>query len=153
MRTFFPRAGAAHPEPPSLPGTAPEKLSFVPALASAGGVTGAMVYARLAVSGVGYVPQCNLLRWTGIPCPGCGATRCLAACGRLDFAAAWQWHPLVASLVVAFLAWPVILLIAQMWRVAWPAHLIGQFQRSVTKRSFTAAVIANWLYLCWALPR
>lgn len=112
-----------------------------------------MVYARFAMAGWSFVPECRWLRWTGIPCPGCGATRCLSACGRLDLAGAFQWHPLVATLAIAFLAWPVFLVIGRTWHLRWPLGVVQRIQKSITGRSFTAAVIANWLYLCWALPR
>ena len=36
------------------------------------------------------------IRWlTGLCCPGCGMTRAILACLRLDFAAAWNYHPVV----------------------------------------------------------
>ena len=30
----------------------------------------------------------------GLPCPGCGYSRALLAAAKLDFVAAWQFHPL-----------------------------------------------------------
>lgn len=156
LRTALPESafGRATPEgPPDLPEVPPVPHSLLPAVITAGGTVCAVVYARLAQAGFGFVPECRWLRWTGIPCPGCGATRCLAACGRLDFAAAWQWHPLVAALVVAFIAWPLLLAAGRMLRLSWPDEAIETVQRACTKRWFTAVVIANWLYLCWALPR
>ena len=49
--------------------------------------------AALAVvwySGIG----CPILYVIGIPCPGCGMTRAVLACLRLDFAAAFRYHPM-----------------------------------------------------------
>ena len=40
---------------------------------------------------------------TGIPCPGCGFTRAIGAALRLDFAGAWQYHPLFALFPVLLL--------------------------------------------------
>lgn len=48
------------------------------------------LFALLAATG-GF---CLIKQTTGLPCPGCGLTRgCLSAL-RLDFAAAFRWHPL-----------------------------------------------------------
>ena len=50
---------------------------------------------------------CGISRWTGIscvwkrlfgiPCPGCGFTRAILAALRLDFAAAFRFHPMFWS--------------------------------------------------------
>ena len=37
---------------------------------------------------------------TGIPCPGCGMTRAWLAALRLDFSAAFHWHPMIWSLLL-----------------------------------------------------
>ena len=37
---------------------------------------------------------CPFYRLTGIPCPGCGMTRAFLAAARLDFGAAFAYHPL-----------------------------------------------------------
>lgn len=54
----------------------------------------AALVALLAISRIG----CPFYRIFGIPCPGCGMTRAFLACLRLDFAAAWRYHPMVFSL-------------------------------------------------------
>ena len=54
----------------------------------------AALVAVFALSGIG----CPFYRIFGIPCPGCGMTRAFLACLRLDFAAAWRYHPMVFSL-------------------------------------------------------
>ena len=38
---------------------------------------------------------CPILKWTGIPCFGCGMTRAVISLVHLDFAMAWQYHPMV----------------------------------------------------------
>ena len=47
---------------------------------------------------------CLFYRLFGIICPGCGMTRALFSCLRLDFAAAWRYHPMVFSLPYLALA-------------------------------------------------
>lgn len=52
---------------------------------------------------------CVFLHFFGIPCPGCGMTRALACLLRLDFAGAFEYHPLVFAMpyVFAFVIFPL----------------------------------------------
>ncbi|MBE5950075.1 MAG: DUF2752 domain-containing protein [Lachnospiraceae bacterium] len=43
------------------------------------------------VTGIG----CPILKLTGIPCMGCGMTRAAICLFHMDFAGAWQYHPLI----------------------------------------------------------
>ena len=45
---------------------------------------------------------CVFLHFLGIPCPGCGMTRALLALLRLDFAAAFAYHPLIFAMPYVF---------------------------------------------------
>lgn len=45
---------------------------------------------------------CVFRLMTGIPCPGCGMTRAWLAALRLDFAAAFAYHPLFWAVPIAF---------------------------------------------------
>ena len=47
--------------------------------------------------------RCLFLTYLGVPCPGCGMTRALLAALRLDFAAAFAFHPMVFALPVMYL--------------------------------------------------
>ena len=38
---------------------------------------------------------CPVQHFTGVPCPGCGLSRALFALLRLDFAAAFRYHPMI----------------------------------------------------------
>jgi hypothetical protein len=49
---------------------------------------------------------CLFARCTGMACPGCGATRAVAALVRADWSTAWSYHPLGGLLAVqAAVAW------------------------------------------------
>jgi hypothetical protein len=93
--------------------------------------------------------RCPMLHWIGIPCPGCGATRCLAACGRLDFAVAIFWNPAAALVACALVGWAALAL-ANARLANQAATRIGGL---LTGSRVAALLIINWLYLCWALPR
>lgn len=59
-------------------------------------------YIALAVFGFG----CPIRALTGIPCPGCGMSRAWLAVLRLDFRAAFYYHPLfwtVPAAVIVFI--------------------------------------------------
>ncbi len=58
-----------------------------------------------------------VIRWvTGVPCPGCGLSRACLAVLRLDFGAAFRYHPM-------FWSFPLLLLYAlfdgQLFRRKW----------------------------------
>ena len=48
---------------------------------------------------------CLFHRWTGLPCPGCGLARSLAAACCLDFPAAFRFHAFGPFLALGLLAW------------------------------------------------
>ena len=49
----------------------------------------------LVILSVYLLTGCPFRFLTGIPCPGCGMTRAVWALIRLDFSAAFRYHPLV----------------------------------------------------------
>lgn len=57
----------------------------------------------IAVSGIILLVfyHCPFLFFFGIPCPGCGMTRALMAAARLDFKAAFYYHPLFFVVIIA----------------------------------------------------
>lgn len=57
----------------------------------------------IAVSGIILLVfyHCPFLYFFGIPCPGCGMTRALIAAARLDFKAAFYYHPLFFVIIIA----------------------------------------------------
>lgn len=46
---------------------------------------------------------CIFIRFLGIPCPGCGMTRAMLAAFRLDWAAAFAYHPMFWSMPILYL--------------------------------------------------
>jgi len=139
------------PEPPPLPAPARTGLTarLDAPLAAGVGTILATVAARMVIGGTPPMAECHWLRWTGIPCPGCGGTRCLAACGRLDLAIAFVWNPLVALLALTFVAWSALALANPLLAEQASNRIAGLFSAG----RIAILVALNWLYLCWALPR
>ena len=54
-------------------------------------ILGALAYASALLFGW----YCPIKYLTGVPCPGCGLSRALAALLRLDFRTALRFHPMV----------------------------------------------------------
>lgn len=54
-------------------------------------ILGALAYASALLFGW----NCPIKYLTGVPCPGCGLSRALAALLRLDFRTALRFHPMV----------------------------------------------------------
>lgn len=129
-------------KPPSLPR---DRASIEVPLAVGAGAALAVFTATRMSSGALPAFTCILMRWTGIPCPSCGGTRCLAACGRLDFGAAFAWNPLVALAAFALLGWSALALV--------DPRCAEKVRALLTGRRLAVAGALNWLYLCWALPR
>jgi len=109
----------------------------------------ALVIANGLARGVMFYPQCSLKWLTGIPCPGCGGTRCLAALSQGDWITALVMNPLVA--VGAGVAW---LSVPLAWfdvaaRGGRGAAVVGRLVRSRWFGWTMAAVVAgNWVWLC-----
>ena len=49
--------------------------------------------AFMTITGIG----CPIRWFTGISCPGCGMSRAFISLLRLDFAAAFRYHPMIGS--------------------------------------------------------
>ena len=141
----------ALPEPPPLP--SPRRTGLTARLdaplAAGMGTIFATLAARMVVGGTLPMGECHWLRWTGIPCPGCGGTRCLAASGQLDLATAFIWNPLVAFVALAFVCWSALALASPLLAKQASMRIAGL----LSARRIAILVALNWLYLCWALPR
>lgn len=54
----------------------------------------------LAVDSLSQWNICIFYNYTGIPCPTCGLTRAFASLVKFDFGQAWQYHPLLAIVIL-----------------------------------------------------
>jgi len=102
-------------EAPAQPAPSPVGSSYPTALAvwigAAVAATGVIVW--LATLGPGETTICLLRHWTGVPCPGCGVTRSIAALLHGGLGEALTLHPLApvaaAEALVGWIAWGVSL--------------------------------------------
>jgi hypothetical protein len=98
------------------------------------------------------LPFCALKKFTGIPCPFCGSTRCILACSRFDFVDAVRWNPLTflacLGVVIGFVLWMADRLFDQHWL----SILRRALSVPALKPVLVAAVLLNWIYLCRTLP-
>ena len=112
-------------------------------------ILGALAYASALLFGW----NCPIKYLTGVPCPGCGLSRALAALLRLDFRTALRFHPMVFVLppVVLYalfgkkpllgsknlervLLWSVIVLDIAIWLIRLALHDPLIFRSNCTAR-------------------
>jgi hypothetical protein len=97
------------------------------------------------------LPFCLLKRITGIPCPLCGATRCLQACSRFDFGAALYWNPLAFAACAGIAAWFVVWAADRLCNRRWLGALRSVFPLRALKFGLLGVLVLNWFYLCIVL--
>jgi hypothetical protein len=99
------------------------------------------------------LPECGLLKLTGIPCPLCGSTRSLIAWSSLDIQSAFLLNPLVAFGGVVVCLWSIVWFSGKFFGHDWAARLWTRFARLPLARIFAALLFVNWVYLFFLLPR
>ena len=112
------------------------------AILLAGGLVGLALLcgaAKLFLN-AGWAWRCPMLSVLHLPCPSCGSTRALAALSEFRVIEAVAFNPLLVSLT--FVA-PLLVVfrsrLADFSRTGW--------------RILVAAVLLNWIYLYFFLPR
>jgi hypothetical protein len=97
------------------------------------------------------VPRCFFHDATGLPCPTCGATRCLRALISGHFPTALRWNPLflfVLAAGVLFDCYAAVVLFFRLPRL--------RFEKTSQRAAHTfrigavSLVLANWIYLVYA---
>lgn len=111
-----------------------------------------LILMRLAAAWHVPLPVCGLRKLTGIPCPLCGSTRCLAALSLLDLAGAVRFNPLTFIGGVAAFGWCALGLASPNSAERWVAFLRARIGWAGWIAAFLV-VGANWVYLVFNLPR
>jgi hypothetical protein len=88
---------------------------------------------------------CTYQRLLGLPCPGCGLTRCFISLAHGDVVAAWHFSP-AGILLFAVVAAQLPVRGVQLWRIRRGQQELGQ--RWVSSTAFwlcVAALLTQWL--------
>ncbi len=89
-----------------------------------------------------WVPPCPLKTWTGIPCPGCGATRAALALARLDVGHALHHYPIMT------LGWMLFVLggvVAGLWALS-PRPLPSRPLPRWLPVALGVLLLASWVF-------
>ncbi|MFB3892371.1 MAG: DUF2752 domain-containing protein [Phycisphaerae bacterium] len=89
------------------------------------------------------VPLCMLKRVTGVPCPTCGGTRMGLSMLRGDVVRAWQFNPMLATVLSVG---GLVVLVQLVFGRAIRLNLTRR-QRKVFWAAIIAAAGANWAYV------
>lgn len=132
--------------PPPLP-----RRAGGSALKSLASLLGLVALASVALHFQLPLPPCPLREMTGVPCPFCGSTRTFAALARLDFSAALRFNPLVCVAACGASALWLLALLRDGQSQLVPRRLPGR--RILWQGLLGTALVANWVYLWFHLPR
>ena len=100
------------------------------------------------------LPDCVFLRVTGLPCLGCGGTRCARSLVRLDLGQAFLYHPGFFLLVTAAAAWTAYA--AVFWLRRDTLRLRLHVEPSASRRlrlAFVLLLAVHWAWQCHYLTR
>jgi len=100
------------------------------------------------------LPQCVFMRVTGLPCLGCGGTRCARNLVDLDFGQAFLLHPGFFLIVLLALLWTVYS--AVFWIRREPLRLRLFVEPAYSRRVriiFVIVLVAHWAWQCYYLTR
>lgn len=100
------------------------------------------------------LPQCVFIRLTGLPCLGCGGTRCARNLVHLDFGQAFLYHPgffLVVTLAALWTAYSAVF-----WLRRDTLRLRLYVEPAYSRRvrpAFVALLLVHWAWQCHYLTR
>ena len=100
------------------------------------------------------LPQCIFMRVTGLPCLGCGGTRCARNLVNLDLGQAFLFHPGFFLVVTLALLWTVYSAI--FWLRRDPLRLRLFIEPAYSRRvriAFVALLVVHWAWQCYYLTR
>jgi len=115
-------------------------------LAAAAGVLGAVMLRVFPPETTAWYPECPVWHYFHVLCPGCGATRALAALTHARFADAFHYNPLVVVLCPVMAAYFAAAYCTAMRRerFTWP-RVSGPLLASVCTAALLFGVVRNVL--------
>jgi hypothetical protein len=100
------------------------------------------------------LPQCVFIRLTGLPCLGCGGTRCARNLARLDFGQAFLFHPGFFLVVMAAMLWTVYSVIFWLRRDTLRLRFfVEPAQARRVRVAFFLLLAVHWAWQCFYLTR
>jgi hypothetical protein len=100
------------------------------------------------------LPQCVFMRLTGLPCLGCGGTRCARNLVHLDFGQAFLFHPGLFLLVTLAVLWT--LYSGVFWLRRDKRRLRLYIEPAADHRlriTFVCVLVVHWAWQCYYLTR
>ena len=94
------------------------------------------------------------MRVTGLPCLGCGGTRCARNLVHLDFGQAFLYHPGFFMVVTLAALWTTYAAVFWLRRDTLRLRLFIEPAYSRRARiAFVAVLVAHWAWQCYYLTR
>ena len=100
------------------------------------------------------LPQCVFIRLTGLPCLGCGGTRCARNLVHLDLGQAFLFHPGFFLVVLLGVLWTVYSAAFWIRRDTLRLRLViaPAYDRRL-RIAFVAVLVVHWAWQCYYLTR
>ena len=100
------------------------------------------------------LPQCVFIRLTGLPCLGCGGTRCARNLVHLDFGQAFLFHPGFFLIVILAALWTVYSAVFWIRRDTLRLRIFVEpaYSRHV-RIIFLVVLVVHWAWQCYYLTR
>ncbi len=100
------------------------------------------------------LPQCVFMRVTGLPCLGCGGTRCARHLVHLDFGQAFLFHPGFFLVVMVAALWTIHSALFWLSRDKLRLRLaLDDAQARRWRMVFIALLVIHWAWQCYYLTR
>jgi hypothetical protein len=100
------------------------------------------------------LPPCLFHEYTGLPCLGCGGTRCARQLVHLNFFAALKFHPGFFLVVLSAMLWTVYAAVFWLRRDTLRLRLsVDDRGAKVLRRTFVGTLIVHWAWQCYYLTR
>ena len=133
---------------PAYPGELNHELVWPAAF-----VAGALIAWGWFLSGL-QLPQCVFIRLTGLPCLGCGGTRCARNLVHLDFGQAFLFHPGFFLVVLAATLWTIYSVIFWLRRDTLRLRFfVDPAQTRRVRVTIFLLLAAHWAWQCYYLTR
>lgn len=101
----------------------------------------------------GATPGCLFYYFTGIPCLGCGATRCTRALINFEFWTAFKYHPIFFLSIIGLFTWTIYAGFFWIRRDTLRIRIVvDEATRPRLWALFFIVVIAHWIWQCYYLP-